>query len=94
MQLPWDKTRVKDDHLTSLQPSGILRQILTALLVWGLLIIANQDADRHTLWSEACPCAGFRSLVCTWACKLRNMAKVELSLDHFPFSCMCGIVVK
>jgi len=37
-----------DDHLTSRQPSGILRQILTALIVWGLLIIANQDSGRFS----------------------------------------------
>jgi len=44
-----------DDHLTSLQPSGILRQILTALIVWGLLIIANQDTDRFSpkqMWRQ------------------------------------------
>lgn len=44
-----------DDHLTSLQPSGILRQILTALIVWGLLIIANQDAGRFSpkqMWRQ------------------------------------------
>ena len=44
-----------DDHLTSLEPSGILRQILTALIVWGLLIIANQDADRFSpkqMWRQ------------------------------------------
>ena len=44
-----------DDHLTSLQPSGILRQILTALIVWGLLIIANQDTDHFSpkqMWRQ------------------------------------------
>jgi hypothetical protein len=44
-----------DDHLTSLHPSGILRQILTALIVWGLLIIANQDTDRFSpkqMWRQ------------------------------------------
>ena len=44
-----------DDHLTSLQPSGILRQILTALIVWGLLIIANQDTGRFSpkqMWRQ------------------------------------------
>ena len=44
-----------DDHLTSLQPSGIIRQILTALIVWGLLIIANQDTGRFSpkqMWRQ------------------------------------------
>lgn len=44
-----------DDHLTSLQPSGILRQILTALIVWGLLVIANQEAGRFSpkqMWRQ------------------------------------------
>ena len=44
-----------DDHLTSLQPSGILRQILTALIVWGLLVIANQDTGRFSpkqMWRQ------------------------------------------
>jgi hypothetical protein len=44
-----------DEHLTSLQPSGIIRQILTALIVWGLLIIANQDAHRFSpkqMWRQ------------------------------------------
>jgi hypothetical protein len=44
-----------DDHLTSHHPRGILRQILTALIVWGLLIIANQDADRFSpkqMWRQ------------------------------------------
>lgn len=44
-----------DDHLTSHHPRGILRQILTALIVWGLLVIANQDADRFSpkqMWRQ------------------------------------------
>ncbi len=44
-----------DDHLTSHQPSGILRQILIALIVWGLLLIANQDTGRFSpkqMWRQ------------------------------------------
>jgi hypothetical protein len=40
---------------TSHDPVGILRQILTALIVWGLLVIANQDAGQLSpkqLWRQ------------------------------------------
>jgi hypothetical protein len=43
------------DHLISHDPVGILRQILTALIVWGLLVIANQDAGKLSpkqLWRQ------------------------------------------
>ena len=36
-------------------PTGILRQILTALIVWGLLVIANQDSGKLSpkqLWRQ------------------------------------------
>ena len=36
-------------------PTGILRQILMALIVWGLLVIANQDAGKLSpkqLWRQ------------------------------------------
>lgn len=42
-------------HLTSHDPIGILRQSLTALIVWGLLVIANQDSGKLSpkqLWRQ------------------------------------------
>ena len=36
-------------------PTGVLRQILTALILWGLLVIANQDVGRLSpkqLWRQ------------------------------------------
>lgn len=43
------------DPLLSHDPTGWLRQILTALIVWGLLVIANQEAGRLSpkqLWRQ------------------------------------------
>ena len=51
----WLRQTLQLDHLTSHHPTGILRQILTALIVWGLLVIANQDADSLSpkqLWRQ------------------------------------------
>jgi hypothetical protein len=42
----WLRQTLQLDHLTSHDPVGIMRQILTALIVWGLLVIANQDAGK------------------------------------------------
>jgi hypothetical protein len=36
-------------------PTGVLRQILTALIVWALLVIANQDSGKLSpkkLWRQ------------------------------------------
>lgn len=51
----WLKQTLQLDHLLSHDPSGILRQILVALIVWGLLIIANQEDAKlspKALWRE------------------------------------------
>jgi hypothetical protein len=51
----WLRQRLQLDHLMSHDPTGILRQILTALIVWGLLVIANQDAGKLSpkkLWRQ------------------------------------------
>lgn len=51
----WLKQTLQLDHLMSHDPTGILRQILVALIVWGLLIIANQDDTKlspKSLWRE------------------------------------------
>ena len=51
----WLKQTLQLDHLISHDPTGILRQILVALIVWGLLIIANQDASKlspKALWRQ------------------------------------------
>lgn len=51
----WLKQTLHLDHLMSHDLTGILRQILVALIVWGLLIIANQDDAKlspKALWRE------------------------------------------
>lgn len=51
----WLRQTLQLDHLTSHDPVGIMRQILTALIVWGLLVIANQDAGKLSpkqLWRQ------------------------------------------
>lgn len=42
----WLKDRLQLDHFVSRDPRGIIRQIVTALIVWGLLTIYNRgNAD-------------------------------------------------
>lgn len=51
----WLRQTLQLDHLTSHDPVGIMRQILTALIVWGLLVIANQDSGKLSpkqLWRQ------------------------------------------
>lgn len=51
----WLRQTLELDHLMSHDQVGILRQILTALIVWGLLVIANQDAGKLSpkqLWRQ------------------------------------------
>ena len=44
----WLKQLLQLDHLMSHDPTGIVRQILTALIVWGLLVVANQDSGNFS----------------------------------------------
>lgn len=44
----WLKQLLQLDHLMSHDPTGIVRQILTALIVWGLLVVANQDSSNFS----------------------------------------------
>jgi hypothetical protein len=51
----WLRQTLELDHLMSHGPDGILRQILVALIVWALLVIANQDAGKLSpkqLWRQ------------------------------------------
>jgi hypothetical protein len=53
----WLKDRMQLDHFVSEDPTGIIRQTLTALVVWGLLAIFHQggDADEFSpkqLWRQ------------------------------------------
>lgn len=51
----WLKHLLQLDHFISRDPQGIIRQVLTALIVWGLLVIANQDRDAFSpkaLWRQ------------------------------------------
>ncbi len=42
----WLRQTLQLDHLMSHDPVGVLRQILMALIVWGMLVIANQDSGK------------------------------------------------
>lgn len=51
----WLKQLLSLDHMMSHDPTGVLRQILTALIVWGLLVISNQDTEKLSpkqLWRQ------------------------------------------
>lgn len=51
----WLRQTLELDHLMSHDPVGVVRQILTALIVWGLLVIANQDPEKLSpkqLWRQ------------------------------------------
>jgi IS4 transposase len=51
----WLKSLLQLDHFISRDPQGLLRQVVTALIVWGLLVIANQDGGAFSpkqLWRE------------------------------------------
>lgn len=51
----WLKSLLQLDHFISRDRQGILRQVVTALIVWGLLIIANQGGGAFSpkmLWRE------------------------------------------
>ena len=51
----WLRQTLQLDYFMSHDPTGILRQILMALIVWGLLVIANQDEEKLSpkqLWRQ------------------------------------------
>jgi hypothetical protein len=51
----WLRQLLELDHFMSEHPVGIVRQIVMALIVWGLLVIANQDAgplQPKQLWRQ------------------------------------------
>lgn len=51
----WLKQRLQLDHFMSHDPQGILRQIVMSLIVWGLLVLFNQDSDKLSpkqLWRQ------------------------------------------
>jgi hypothetical protein len=51
----WLQQILELDHIQSHDPAGVLRQILTALIVWGLLVIANQESGQLSpkqLWRQ------------------------------------------
>lgn len=51
----WLRQTLALEHLMSHHPVGIVRQILMALITWGLLVIANQDPDKLSpkqLWRQ------------------------------------------
>ena len=51
----WLRQLLELDHFMSEHPVGIVRQIVMALIVWGLLVLANQGAGplqpKH-LWRQ------------------------------------------
>lgn len=51
----WLRQLLELDHFMSEDPVGIVRQIVTALIVWGLLVISNQDTGKLSpkqLWRQ------------------------------------------
>jgi hypothetical protein len=51
----WLKQILQLDHFISRDPQGIMRQVLTALVVYGLLVLFNQNPDRFSpkqLWRQ------------------------------------------
>jgi hypothetical protein len=51
----WLRQLLELDHFMSEDPVGVVRQIVTALIVWGLLVISNQDTGRLSpkqLWRQ------------------------------------------
>lgn len=51
----WLKQLLQLDHFISRDPRGILRQLVVALVVWGLLMLSNQGHSRFSpkaLWRE------------------------------------------
>lgn len=44
----WLKDRLQLDHFISRDPRGIIRQIVTALIVWGLLTIYNRGSTEFS----------------------------------------------
>jgi IS4 transposase len=51
----WLKQLLQLDHFISRDPQGIMRQVLTALIVYGLLVLSNQDPERFSpkqLWRQ------------------------------------------
>ena len=51
----WLKDLLELDHFISRDPTGIIRQIVSALIVWGLLVLSNQgdkDFSPKQLWRE------------------------------------------
>ncbi|MCS4049234.1 hypothetical protein GGP87_001019 [Salinibacter ruber] len=51
----WLKDRMQLDRFISRDPTGVVRQTLTALIVWGLLAIFNEGSEQFSpkkLWRE------------------------------------------
>ena len=51
----WLKQIMQLDHFISRDPQGIIRQVLTALIVYGLLVLFNQDPSHFSpkqLWRQ------------------------------------------
>ena len=50
----WLKSLLQLDHFISRDPTGIIRQLVVALVVWGLLMLFNQSQtfSPKQLWRE------------------------------------------
>lgn len=51
----WLKSLLQLDHFVSRDPRGVVRQLVVALVVWGLLILWNEDGDGFSpkmLWRK------------------------------------------
>jgi len=58
----WLKDRMQLDRFISRDPTGVVRQTLTALIVWGLLAIFNQGGERDGTPSRFSPKKLWRKL--------------------------------
>ena len=51
----WLKDLLELNHFVSRDPTGIIRQLVAALIVWGLLVLSNQGKEAFSpkqLWRE------------------------------------------
>jgi len=71
----WLKHILQLDHFISRDPQGIMRQVLTALIVYGLLVLFNQDSGCFSpkqLWRQLQ--ANLHQAIFDWA--------YQLGLEH------------
>lgn len=81
----WLKQILQLDHFISRDPQGIIRQVLTALIVYGLLVLFNQDTGHFSpkqLWRQLQ--ADLHQAIFDWAYQLgfehgREQANLQIT---------------